>query len=785
MTALLGSAMPSSHVDGWLAVLADVFLKGSIILLSASLLIATMRRSSAASRHLVWSLSIGSLLVLPLFSVFSPLWRIPILPITALSVPSRSENATSHFVSRSEAPILFAESETKGERGREGEEEVRPSRPTTSPGVGLPITGVTRQAAPKTHEQRGLDGRKAIALRRAIPWPFCALTVWFAGFVFILGRLLTGLASVWRLARQAKGISGSSPELPLSTLVAELGLACRARLLQSEKAIIPMTWGILHHVVLLPADVDRWPPDRLRAILLHELSHIRRRDCLTHVLARLVCAVYWLNPLVWFSVHQLRIECERACDDCVLRAGSKPSDYADHLLNLVRYLCTVKCSSPVAVPMVRLTGIERRLRAVLAADRNRNSVRQIFVAISLVGTACIIAPLGATRLVGETDQAALGAPPKGSGLPVLPADWRSNEPAVPVLLLDTFEEVLAPEALPGGVLQPFVMYDPDAPEAAERGPYRMWFMAFYPFYNDGDHWIGHVWSEDGRHFRHRQVVHTGDKRGDVLMSSKWQTGNPIVIKGSNGYRLYRQHYPCDQTRHSCRVGCLEFLWNSQDGVNYEGVKWHAMEPLYAYGGWDYHQVDPGSLLEEEGQYVLYYTASGDCGAESGKPNRGTTIGRAVSSDGVTWPNAEGAERQQVFGKGAEEQWDCEVREPSVIRRGNGPDAFWMFFTGTNGQRYKEIRTTVGFAFSHDGVTWYGRLPLFDTADLEEAAGFGVHQIRSPRYFCDPESGVEYLYFSYEVRMEEHSVYRIGRVVIEARHVPEETVADNRRGLIPR
>src|SRR5207342_2526847 len=87
--------------------------------------------------------------------------------------------------------------------------------------------------------------------------------------------------------------------------------------------------------IILPVGAEEWSDDRRRAVLLHELAHIRRRDLIGHIIASAACAVYWFNPFVWAAARRLRVESELASDDVVLESGVRPSEYAQHLLDLV------------------------------------------------------------------------------------------------------------------------------------------------------------------------------------------------------------------------------------------------------------------------------------------------------------------------------------------------------------------------------------------------------------------------------------------------------------------
>ena len=135
-----------------------------------------------------------------------------------------------------------------------------------------------------------------------------------------------------------------------------------------------MTWGVLYPKVLLPEESEQWPEDRRSVVLLHELAHAQRWDYLTHLITRLVCALYWFNPLVWLAARRMIAERERACDDIVLRHGAEPADYAEQVLEISAGLsmgwfagfngvAMARASNPSASSPSALTSVRRRATA--------------------------------------------------------------------------------------------------------------------------------------------------------------------------------------------------------------------------------------------------------------------------------------------------------------------------------------------------------------------------------------------------------------------------------------
>ena len=96
---------------------------------------------------------------------------------------------------------------------------------------------------------------------------------------------------------------------------------------------MPLTVGWLRPKVLLPAGWERWPEDKLQAVLAHERIHVRRGDWAVGVLAGLNRSIFWFHPLAWWLERQLAQLAEQASDDAALLVvGTEP--YARALLDM-------------------------------------------------------------------------------------------------------------------------------------------------------------------------------------------------------------------------------------------------------------------------------------------------------------------------------------------------------------------------------------------------------------------------------------------------------------------
>ena len=386
VVSIIDAAELSARSAAWLELLAAAAVKGMLILIIAVALNIALRRASAAARHLVWSLALASLLALPVLSFGLPSWPVPLLP--GLFVKDRAEALTNQREIAAPAAVAIAPSP-----------QARDERATVKQQAQSAARSLPASPAPEAERNNG----------EPFNWPSLALMIWMAGALLVLLRLSIGTASVWWMTRRAEKVTGGEWARRAESLASKVGLTRPVALLKSSHITMPVTCGLVRAAVLLPADADDWSDERRHVVLLHELAHVKRRDCLTQMLAQVACALYWFNPLIWAAARQLRMERERACDDQVLDAGTRPSDYADHLLDLARSFQSASCSSLAAVAIARRSQLEDRLLAILDPGLSRKRLNRLASLSVGLFVALIVLPLAAIR---PSAQAMAKEPPR-------------------------------------------------------------------------------------------------------------------------------------------------------------------------------------------------------------------------------------------------------------------------------------------------------------------------------------------------------------------------------------
>ncbi|HKP12737.1 MAG TPA: M56 family metallopeptidase, partial [Blastocatellia bacterium] len=478
---------------GWLAWLVALSMKGVLILSVAALIALALRRSAAASRHLVWSLALASLLVLPLLSLALPAWQWSLIPTTLFSQeaqpvslalsPTAAVSDEQATALRANASPLSADARThessiaSGSRANASSlESAHPASPNGAPAASPALDSSV--AAPT--ESGALNKALSPLGRGVLGWIQWIIVGWLVGAALVVAHLLVGVARIWRLTRTAETARDAEWLVLVGRLSRRLALTRPVTLRRSARVTMPMACGFVRSSVLLPADVDDWTDERREVVLLHELAHVRRRDCLTQLIAQLACAIYWFNPLVWVAARRLRVERERACDDEVLDAGAKASDYAGHLLDIARSMGAAPTALMAAVAIARRSQLEGRLLAILDPRLRRRALSRAAVTFIAISMICLVLPLAMLRPVGaQTARARAKAKPAVA--PQAPGSPMAASPAIPPAPAaaptppDAAPAPAEPEAYPEAVLAPAAAPEPlpaapPAPAAAPQSP---------------------------------------------------------------------------------------------------------------------------------------------------------------------------------------------------------------------------------------------------------------------------------------------------------------------------
>jgi hypothetical protein len=215
-------------------------------------------------------------------------------------------------------------------------------------------------------------------------------------------RLGIGIVWVCWIARTAEAITDAGWLTLLDEVTATLGFRGRVSLRRSDRTTVPVACGLWRPTLLMPMDADEWSVDRRRVVLLHELAHVKRRDCRLQAVAQLACAWHWFNPLAHIAVAKLRAEQERACDDLVLAAGTDGPAYADHLFEIARAFRFDPLPRWAMLAMAAPSQLEDRVLAILDAGRRRHTPTRLTRMMSAVVAAVAVVSLGAFRLSAAT-----------------------------------------------------------------------------------------------------------------------------------------------------------------------------------------------------------------------------------------------------------------------------------------------------------------------------------------------------------------------------------------------
>ncbi len=215
--------------------------------------------------------------------------------------------------------------------------DVIPQYPQSAPAVKAVESPVEIQARsmPVAQAIEPLPAAAAAVVNTAVKWQAVVFLAWLVGVLVLCAVLFQRFLFVKSLLAQSERAAGDINET-LRQCREQIGLPKDIELRLSMNMLSPAACGLLRPVILIPAVLpDKLTDEKLRAVFLHELAHIKRGDLWVNFIQTLLQIVYFYNPLLWFANAVVRGLREKAVDEMVLtKLGDKAGCYSSTLIDV-------------------------------------------------------------------------------------------------------------------------------------------------------------------------------------------------------------------------------------------------------------------------------------------------------------------------------------------------------------------------------------------------------------------------------------------------------------------
>jgi beta-lactamase regulating signal transducer with metallopeptidase domain len=264
-----------------------------------------------------------------------------------------------------------------------------------SPFLRFSVTGSSTPAA------------SSAALTMPRDWALYLFAVW-AGFAMAgLARVGAGLWHLWRIRRSCRSVAISELDPMLQSTLADFRSVRQVEICICDELRVPTAIGFFKPAVVFPAwALKELSAEELNTILLHELAHLRRWDDWTNLLQKVLGALFFFHPAVWWVERRLSLEREMACDDMVLAQTANPRGYAKCLVSLAERNLLLRSGMALAQAAVgRMWQTTQRVLQILDTHRP-SGVRVWKPAPWMVGVfsaVCLVSASHAPKLVAFGD----------------------------------------------------------------------------------------------------------------------------------------------------------------------------------------------------------------------------------------------------------------------------------------------------------------------------------------------------------------------------------------------
>jgi len=367
---------------------ASAFIQSSVLIILLLIVdFILKRRVRAVFRYCVWMLVFVKLVLPPSFSLPTGIgywWGgFEKGPVISTLVPD-----------------LTGEGQETRDDGREMRGET-PSAVTSKAELSKVITESAAQT-PAVPDVLSLPQRPPM-METPLSWQAVVFVLWLVGVLIFSVLLIQRVFFVRGLIAQSSPAESSLCKV-LQQCRQQLGLRRNIQIRLSDNTSSPAVCGLFRPVILMPKTLlAKFSQDKLRAVLVHELAHIKRGDLWVNLVQTILQVIYFYNPFVWLTNATVRRIREQAVDEMVLVAlGAEAKSYSNTLIDIAEMAFWRANFS------LRLIGVaeskkslEGRIKHILTRPMPKSAKLGVLGLLTVIVMAAVLLPMAAAEDRGQ------------------------------------------------------------------------------------------------------------------------------------------------------------------------------------------------------------------------------------------------------------------------------------------------------------------------------------------------------------------------------------------------
>ncbi len=260
-----------------------------------------------------------------------------------------------------------------------------------------------------SHSNDGAGGHALVTVSTA--WAWYVFLAWLVMASIGLARVALATFQLRRMRAEAVAVDLKTLDADLRALMEDFQRYRKVSVLVSQRLEVPTAIGFYKPAIILPAWLlESTPAEELKYILLHELAHLRRRDDWTNLAQKILKALLFFLPSVWWIERRLSLDREMACDDAVLAHSGSPRGYAECLARVAERSFLRRQVALAQAVVGRVRQLTTRVATILDPDRPRagHLWKPAIPVVMVLAGLCALPASFAPELVRFSDQADTG-----------------------------------------------------------------------------------------------------------------------------------------------------------------------------------------------------------------------------------------------------------------------------------------------------------------------------------------------------------------------------------------